>query len=90
MPKLEVVIEHIVHQERETKERNETSSTTETAMTSRKQYKGRPKPKCYYCGKIGHIERYCRAKKEGQKERKDSQSHCLSQKTTPTVIAPHL
>ena len=47
-------------------------------MTSRRVPR-RPKPKCYNCGKMGHIQRYCRAKKEGQdkdegqKERKDTQ-----------------
>jgi len=76
VPKLEVVIERILHQERKTKE--EADSTSETAMTSRRVPR-RPKPKCYNCGKMGHIQRYCRAKKEGQdkdegqKERKDSQ-----------------
>jgi len=86
VPKLEVVIERILHQERKTKEK-EADSTNETAMTSRR-VPCRPKPKCYNCGKMGHIQRYCRAKKEGQdkdegqtkkegqkgqKERKDSQ-----------------
>ncbi|KAL5494293.1 hypothetical protein EMCRGX_G015594 [Ephydatia muelleri] len=76
VPKIEVVTECILHQERKTKEK-ETDSTNENAMPSHTVSR-RPKPKCFNCGKLGHIQRYCRAKredqdwiKEDQKERKD-------------------
>ena len=76
VPKIEVVTERILHQERKTKEK-ETDSTNENAMPSH-TVSCRPKPKCFNCGKVGHIQRYCRAKredqdwiKEDQKERKD-------------------
>lgn len=76
VPKIEVVTERILHQERKTKEK-ETDSTNENAMPSHTVSR-RPKPKCFNCGKLGHIQRYCRAKredqdwiKEDQKERKD-------------------
>ena len=68
VPKLEVVTEPILHQERKSKERSG-SPGTESAMTSR-----RHKPmRCHHCGRLGHIKRYCKdlkAEKEGQKERR--------------------
>ena len=74
--KLEVVTERILHQERKAKE--EAYSTNENAMPSR-AVPCRPKPKCYNCGKMGHIQQYCKAGKEdqikdNQKERKDSKT----------------
>ena len=69
VPKLEVVTERILHQERKSKERSEASPGTESAMTSR-----RHKPmRCHHCGRLGHIKRYCKdlkAEKEGQKDEK--------------------
>ena len=71
VPKLEVVTERILHQERKSKERSESGSSTESAMTSRKSF--RRKPRCHHCGELGHIKKYCRefrAEKEAQKERR--------------------
>ena len=69
VPKLEVVTERILHQERKSKERSEVSPGTESAMTSR-----RHKPmRCHHCGRLGHIKRYCKdlkAEKKGQKDEK--------------------
>ena len=75
--KIEVVTERILHQERKTKEK-ETDSTNENAMPLHTVPR-RSKVKCYNCGKMGHIQRYCgtkresQVKKESQKERKDFQ-----------------
>ena len=71
VPKLEVVTERILHQERKTKEKSEAGSTGETAMTTRKSYKSRPKPRCYHCKKLGHIARFCEGKKESAKDKED-------------------
>ena len=71
VPKLEVVIERILHQEKKSKDRNETSLITESAMTSRKSVR-RTFIKCHYCGKLGHIKKNCRnfkAEKEGWKKK---------------------
>ena len=70
--KLEVVTERILHQERKSKGRNEASSSTESAMTSRKTFRRNP-IRCHQCGELGHTKKYCRdlkAEKEGRKERK--------------------
>ena len=64
VPKLEAVTERILHQERKAKEK-EAYLTNENAMPSRAVPR-RPKPKCYNCGKMGHIQRYCKAEKEDQ------------------------
>ena len=80
VPKLEVVTERIVHQERNSNERSEASPVTESAMTSRKTYRRKP-IRCHHCGELGHIKRYCKdhkaqkepktkVEKEGHKERK--------------------
>ena len=71
VPKLEVVTERILHQERKSKEKSVASSSTESAMTARKIFSHKS-IKCHYCG-LGHIKRNCRdfkAEKEGWKENK--------------------
>ena len=77
VPKLEVVTKRILHQERKLKDRSGASSSTESAMTSRKTF--RPKSiKCHYCGKLGHIKKNCRdfkAEKEGEKDQTSEGSY---------------
>ena len=77
VPKLEVVIERILHQERKFQEKSEASSTRESAMTSRGSSRGKPKVKCYHCGRRGHIKKYCRdlkTEKEGRKNERPTES----------------
>ena len=72
VPKLEVVTERILHQERKSRDKSEAGSTTESAMTSRKAFRRKP-IKCHHCGTLKEIKKYCRyhkAEEEGRKERK--------------------
>ena len=69
VPNFEVVTERILHQERKSKEKH--PSTTDSAMMLQRHFKKRP-IRCNYCGRPGHIRKYCRdlikAEKERQKE----------------------
>ena len=98
VPKLEVVTECILHQERKSKERSEASPSTESAMTSRKTLRRKP-IRCHHCGGLGHIKKYCKdlnAEKKGQKEgRTKSQkaatttTHESSDSESTGLIASH-
>ena len=60
VPKMEIVTERLLHEERKIKEKHgsETSDGMK-AMFVNRQSKGKG-PKCYQCGKFGHIKRICR------------------------------
>ena len=59
VPKMELVTERLLHEERKLKDREE-AGRSEKAMTANHKYKKKG-PKCYNCGKFGHIKRNCRA-----------------------------
>ena len=71
VPKMETVTERLLHEERKLKVRSESETNDGMkAMLTNKQPKGKG-PKCYRCGKFGHIKRNCRElstlKPDGQK-----------------------
>ena len=57
VPKMEIVTERILHAERKQKERSNSDSSAEKAMTTKQQFKRKP-PKCHQCGKFGRIKKY--------------------------------
>ena len=58
VPKMEVVTERLLHEERKLKERVGSDRSREGAMTGKQRSKGKG-PKCHHCGKFGHIRRNC-------------------------------
>ena len=83
VPKMEVVTERLLHEERKLKERAGTSASVEKAMN----LKQRPKRKvlrCHHCGKLGHIKRNCRelnGENSSRKEKRES-NHKANKTTT--------
>ena len=67
VPKMETVIERLIHEEHKQKERGVVSRTSrEEAMTTTKHVRKSKGPRCHYCGKHGHIQRYCREREKTQ------------------------
>ena len=58
VPKIEVVTERLLHEERKLKERTGVGASSERAMAGKQRPKARG-PKCHHCGKFGHIRRNC-------------------------------
>ena len=63
VPKMEVVTERLLHEERKLKEPVGCERSREGAMTEKQRPKGKG-PKCHHCGKFGHIRRNCNGVKE--------------------------
>ncbi len=60
VPKMEVVTERLLHEERKLRERDaEKPSSDAKALTGKQISKGKG-PKYHYCGRFGHIKRNCR------------------------------
>ena len=81
VPKFEVVTERILHQERKSKEKGQNG---EGVLITHRYFKAKPK-KCHYCGRMGHIKKFCRdfkAEKEHQKGDKKEKSHKATTVTT--------
>ncbi len=56
VPKIEVVTERLLHEERKQKERADAGGSSDKALTVERQFR-RKGPKCHHCGKFGHIKR---------------------------------
>ena len=55
VPKMELVTERLLHEERKLKDREGADVSSEKAMTAKQRFK--KGPKCHHCGKYGHIRR---------------------------------
>ena len=78
VPKLEVVTERILHQERKFEDRGGASGTGEGALTLHGSSKQKPKVKCHHCGKLGHIKRFCRKLKAEKEKSEGSEKAAIS------------
>ena len=58
VPKLELVTERLLHEERKLRDREGATAGSVKAMTVKQPYK--KGPKCHYCKRFGHIRRNCR------------------------------
>ena len=65
VPKWALVTEHLLFEDSQIKERDLGSGTELKAMTLKQVKRG---PKCYYCGRNGHIKWDCRLLHEDTKE----------------------
>ena len=65
VPDMETLVEHLLHEERKMKEKDQSSSSTgdakEEAMSVK--HKKRP-PRCHFCNRFGHIQRNCREREK--------------------------
>ena len=66
IPPMEVVTERLVHEERKQKDREDSEKVHPKAMPVTRS---RKEIRCYYCKKLGHIKRDCRALKQSQNSR---------------------
>ena len=66
VPKLEVVLERLMHEEKKLKEKSEQIRTPQDALFIRSKSRG---PTCFNCGEIGHIQKFCpELKKKNEEE----------------------
>lgn len=70
VPSMEIVTERLFHEENKLKERECVETSPERVMLGKKS---KDAPKCYHCGKSGHLKRNCWSlKKEKEQENKES------------------
>ena len=77
VPKMELVTEWLLHEERKLKDCKSADVSSDKAMTAKQPFK--KGPKCHYCGKFGHIRRNCR------KFAQENKSHTNDKEKTKTV-----
>ena len=75
VPKMEIVTEHLLHEESKLKERAGEEKTCAKVKALASQHWSRGKgPKCHHCAHFGHIKRNCRDLKSESNSRESQQS----------------
>jgi transposase InsO family protein len=59
VPKMEIVTERLLHEERKLKDKVRSDEACEKAFAAKQQQLKRKGPTCHHCGKFGHIRRNC-------------------------------
>ncbi len=80
VPKMEVVTERLLHEDRKMRQKSDAEETTQTETAMPSRVPRRQSQKCYHCGMSGHIKRFCRQLKteqeqEFQEKQKQKKSH---------------
>ena len=73
VPRWEIVTERLLHKETKIKQKDIHSTETKAMTTHHISQQRREPPKCFQCGKYGHLKRYCRDFR-GPEERKETPS----------------
>ena len=75
VPDMDVVTERILHEERKMKNREDSGNgEVQTKAMAAYRPRNRASIKCFYCGKFGHIQRYCRIRAEDESKAKSEKS----------------
>ena len=70
-----VVTERLLHEERKLKDRSSsTGVSSNSALTTRDQMR-RKSPRCQYCKRFGHIQRYCNERVQNEKKLTSMNQH---------------
>ena len=82
VPKMEVVTERLLYEERKTKEQGESTNDPAKAMPTTQHPPKAKRVKCFHCGKLGHIKRNCRIRIAEEKKAKSAHAE-PSQQANP-------
>ena len=83
VPKMELVTERLLHEERKLKGREEASASNDKVMTAGHRFRRRGRgPKCHNCGNYGHIKRNCRNPPQQKSEGDTRQTGGTKQKAS--------
>ncbi|XP_011409076.1 PREDICTED: uncharacterized protein LOC105315988, partial [Amphimedon queenslandica] len=81
VPNLETVIEKLQHEERKQTKRKAVNETEEGLTAKHKARRG---PKCHYCKRFGHIQRFCKEREKAQSGTRSSTGVKKSHSTCAT------
>ena len=88
VPKMEVVTERLLHEERKLKDLVGIGTSSEKAMTVKPSPRRKgPGPRCHYCGKFGHIKRNCHELAHAEKKSDSSQKERTKVKQKANKVA---
>ena len=89
VPKMEVVTERLLHEERKLKNRAGSSGVSSEKAMAVKQQSRKKGPKCHHCGKIGHIKRDCWDLTGKKADKSQKESTYSKQKANKAEVKKH-